>query len=357
MIKLHNSINGLVITTFTATPTSHSCFQPQLPNKWPSPHFVHVVDLNSVSEQQRGSSDGGEVPLQISGANKRYLGATPEGTAAARSRPVYFIVDVEKESAFIHWQSEYAVFLREWPSLIAVYPEARVVVGNIKSYKLLTFRLYGIPDEKVVLLKEISRRNYCIFVPFQSMNDLMLDRYNYLRLWDAHITFLQCSSGIRSRETLFSLRCNDTLFKALDTELGAVQPSSVLVMPRGVKENLKSNDRSYPGFEPVMLWAAQNKGRVLFTDDVTDFRVQIRAIASARILVVVEGSAYFMAGSLASNTFIVVVGNQLYALQIMFPAISALHDYIRSSNNNTVLFVSSAAEVMPLILRETMIRH
>ena len=317
--------------------------------EWQSSNFMHAVDLVSVSEQRRGGTAGtGGVPLQVTGAAKVLLGATREGSDAARSRSVYFVVDVEQDSAFIHWHSEYAVFLREWPSIVTAYPEAFVVVGNMKSYKLLTFRLYKISEKQVVLLKDISRQNYCVFVPFQTMNDFTLDRYTYLSLWDAHIKFLRCASGFQSRETLFNIRHQDALLAA---ELGEMRPLSVLVMPRGVKENLKSNDRSYPGLEPIMQWAVQHEGLVLYTDHVTDFRLQIRAIASARILVVVEGSAYLMAGSLASNTLIIVLGHQLIEQQIVFPAIAALHHYIRFSNNNTVVFCSSATEILPIILK------
>jgi hypothetical protein len=312
---------------------------------WRRAPFVHGVDVTGVAEQKRPRP---LIPLRITSAGAVYEGATPEGEVSASSRPVFFIVDVELEygSSYGHWVMEFAVFFREWQDIFSKYPNARIVVGQKRIFKLLMFALYGIPEDRVLLLADLPARNYCIFLPFVSLNDYGIDRLSFVDLWDNHVKYTKCASGLQDG-IIYNTDFHPT---PLDNILPAVSPLPLLVMPRGTKENFKYNERFYAGFEHLISFAESNGGRVLFSDNITDLRIEFRSLSSARIIVVCEGSAYFANGAYATNAIIVVVGRAIFESTIDIPAIQILHDYITISRNNTVIFVSSASDVLPLIL-------
>jgi hypothetical protein len=224
------------------------------------------------------------------------------------------------------------------------------VTGSERTYKRAVFFLYGVASERVVLLADVPRKNYCIFAPFHMITDHHLDPQHFYTLWDAHIKYMQCASGLNVRGTVYNRISRST---ALDAELGPITPVSVLVMPRGTKENLRRSDRTYPGFEPLMHWAEANNGQVLHTDNITDFRVQVRTIASARIVVLPEGSAYLSSGALAAHAVVIVIGTYLTAQQSLNPRIVALYDFVANGcmhGCNHVLSVETAADVLPAIM-------
>ena len=311
--------------------------------KWRGPAFVHAVDMVSAYVmEERG------VPHNITAA-AIFQGATLEGEKAAGSRPVFFVVDIHVESAYGHWQIECAVFLREWTYILQAYPDARIVIGSERSYKRVIMALYGISYDKVVLLSAVPRENYSIFAPFNMINHAAADPAPLIAAWDAHVKYMQCASGLNVRGTIYNRISRPT---PLDDELGPIIPVSVLVMPRGTKENLRQGDRFYPGFDQVIQWAEANGGRAFYTDNVTDFRVQIRAMAASRIIVLPEGSAYTGTGAFAAHAFIIVVGTYLTELQSNNPRIVALYDYVAHGcmhSCNDVLVVPSAADVLPAI--------
>ena len=312
--------------------------------KWRGADFKHAVDMVSAHEVEEWG-----VPPNITAA-AIFAGATQEGATAASTRPVYFVLDYQKELGYAHWQSECAVFLREWPDILLAYPDAHIVTGSERTYKRAVFFLYGVASERVVLLADVPRKNYCIFAPFHMITDHHLDPQHFYTLWDAHIKYMQCASGINVRGTVYNRISRST---PLDAELGPITPVSVLVMPRGTKENLRRSDRTYPGFEQLMHWAEANNGRVLHTDNITDFRVQVRTIASARIVVLPEGSAYSASGSLAAHAVVIVIGTYLTAQQSLNPRVVALYDFVANGcmhGCNHVLSVETAADVLPAIM-------
>ena len=305
---------------------------------WRGVYSAHAVDVTGVTEHHH------DKPLAITAAAAVFAGATPEGDAAAASRPVFFIVDIERESNIAHWLMEYAVFLREWPDILSIYPQARLVIGSEAPFKRRTLPLFGVADSRVVLLADMPRRNYCIFVPYQSITDPAVDSNLFLERWLAFVSFVRCASGLDPRAYN---RVGGTT--PLDAELGPAAPTPVLVVPRGNKGNYKRTDRSYPGFEPLVEWASSLGGRALFVNVTKDFRAQVRAIASARIIVTTEGSAFYVSCAWALGSTIFVVGTSLLEQRRVIRPIAVMFETI-VARNNTVVDVESAAEVVPIIM-------
>ena len=282
---------------------------------WRNQDFPHVVDMTAVREQVRNIA-----PLKIEAAAAIFAGATLEGLKAAASRPVFFVLDVEENSNLSHWMMELAVFLREWPDILSTYPNARIVVGKKRGYKQRVFALFSITDEQVILLADLPSVNYCIFPPFQTLPHL-LDADNDVTLfsdrWFAFIRYMWCASGLDVRE-IYTSTSKPT---PLDGVLGSLIPFPVLVIPRGNKENYIHTERSYPGFEPILEWAQNNNGQILDPDAGAEFRIQVRMIASARIIVVTEGTAFYIDGALASGSHIICVGTKLRDIQLDSPTL------------------------------------
>jgi len=124
---------------------------------------------------------------------------------------------------------------------------------------------------------------------------------------------------------------------------GPIVPISVLVLPRGKRENYVPNDRAIAGYDEVCAWAAQRGGATLLADDVTDWRVQIRAILGARVIVTDYGSSSLMNGSLARNATLIVLGQQH-----PMAAVTALVDWQARARGNRVHYVPTLAAVPAL---------
>ena len=313
---------------------------------WRGPSFAHAVDVTSVAAHRHDIGPDGRgiyVPLAITAAEPVSAGATPEGEAAAASRPVFFVLDIDSDSNLGPWLIESSVFVREWRDISATYPKARIIIGSNAAFKRRTFLLFGVAEESVVLLSGLPKLNYCIFLPHQYIVDPAVDSILLLSRWLQHVAFMRCASG------LGALAYNrDAGPTPLDAELGPLQPTSVLVVPRGLKGNFVSNSRSYQGFELIQEWAASIGGSTLFVNETEDIRAQVRSVASARIIVLTEGSAFYVTASWAVGSLIVVVGRALLEQMRTVRPLAVLHELYASLNN--ISFVSGAEEVMPLVM-------
>lgn len=313
---------------------------------WRGLSFTHAVDVTGVAEHQNVISPEGivtDVPLTVTAAAAVFAGATPEGDAAAASRPVFFVVDVDLKSNVGHWLIESSVFLREWQDILAAYPQARIVIGSDAALKRRTFSLFSIDEEHMILLTDLPQRNYCIIIPSQYIVDPAVNSNLLLSRWLQHVTFTKCASGLGARA--YNRVAGPT---SLDAELGQLQPSPLLIIPRGLKGNFAAIGRSYPGFELLQEWAASVGGGTLFVNETEDVRAQVRAVASARIVVLTEGSAFYISASWAVGSLIVVVGTALLEQMRTVRPLAVLHETYALVNNIT--FVASAAEVMPFIM-------
>jgi hypothetical protein len=327
----------------------HSCRRvfPAAKQTWRDPGFAHAIDVRAAESEIRFHRPEIEAAAIFDG-----LPPVDEAAAAA-TRPVYFAVDVDSESAYAHWMLEFSVYLREWESILLEHPHAKILIGSDRMFKRMTFALFGMPaDRLTIAANTLPRENYCIFLPWNGINDYIISVELFIQQWDAQVKFMLCRSGLNTANNVYNRVRQPT---PLDAELGPLTPTSVLVMPRGKKDNYSPNDRSYPGFEPLMQWTEAHNGRVLHTDNVTDLRIQIRAIASARIVVLPEGSAFFASGPFAASAVVIVVGTELLLWQSGNPKIVAMRNYVEHSckqSCNRLVFVASAVDVLPTILQQ-----
>ncbi len=232
-------------------------------------------------------------------------------------------IDVLFDDAFGHWQAESAIFLSYWSALKAEYPHLRLLLNKDRVFKRLTLRAYGIPIEDV-MFGSLPSENLCIFPPLMLLNDRNIDISLFLKLWEEHILFLQ-SQVVNIEKKI-----------------------SVLALPRQTRENYIPNDRLIPGSSAMCNWVRSlDDGFVLQTDEVTDFLDQVRTVLSSRIIILDYGSSFFVNGSLASNSTIIVVNGSL----LDFPALRALEGWI-TSRGNRIMYIPTLAEAMIIIKKE-----
>lgn len=222
---------------------------------------------------------------------------------AAAPDGVFFVIDTSMDNAWFHWWAESAAFLRAWSDLVRAYPGVRLVLRRPRGYKTLVLRALGIGADRVLyadggdhdgptgapLPRGADGRNLVFFPPvwmhnFQDGVDLPFAESH--QAWLAE--HLRERAGVRG--------CGRA-------------PRGVLVMPRGSKENLPASERRLD-FGPFSRVAASGRAMwtLLQTDNVTDFLDQVRAIAGAKVIVVSGGSASKVAGMLARDATIFIVG-------------------------------------------------
>ena len=93
---------------------------------WHTENFIHAIDVFNANQTWNGPTP----PRIFVEAKAKYRGVTTTLNNAILSRPVFFVIDVDFESAYVHWQSECAVYLREWESIHRTYPHAKIVIGS-----------------------------------------------------------------------------------------------------------------------------------------------------------------------------------------------------------------------------------
>ena len=201
------------------------------------------------------------------------------------SRHVFFVVENDYESAFIHWVTESAVFLHYWAELLERYPNLKLWVRSFKDYKKLTAAVYDIGPDSIVT-GQLPLPNLCLFPPLQRENSNRMDFTLFITLVDRHFLRLHAAAKPFKQEEI-----------------------PILVMPRQNKENYAENDRQVPGYDVLSQWATRIGGKVLNTDDMESMGEQASLVLASRVIVLDYGSSFFFNGMIARNSIILVVGN------------------------------------------------
>jgi len=252
----------------------------------------HVLLNHDCSERvlRIGVSDPGVI-AECGGWN-----ALGDGGAA----PVFFVIDTCFDESFGHWFVESAVFLRAWDELIVAHPSIRLVLRRHKKYKSSVLRALNIADDRVLFVDggsgnttgaelpvDAKGRNLVFFPPLFYLIHRAVD----VDFGDEYLTWLY------------------PRLRTLAGVSGCAAPRDVVILPRGKKENYANNENSHRGgnfsaFEGI----ARGRGlTVLNSDDVTDFRDQVRALARAKVVVVHYGSAFCVNSMLTRDAVLIVV--------------------------------------------------
>lgn len=194
---------------------------------------------------------------------------------------IYFVIDTLHHDAFAHWVFESAVYLPLYNRLKSLYPNIKLHLQCRKQYKQLFCKYFGISEENIVYEFDIHAPSICYFPsPITSLNNCELDPC-YVKQLDIFWAYFK-----GSHEDKYVLN----------------------IMPRQVKENYKSNDRSVPLLSLIEYGRHISNCIVTHTDTIEDLCTQMDIVQNSKITVLVDGSALLVNGMFAYNKHIISAG-------------------------------------------------
>lgn len=247
-------------------------------------------------------------------------------TPSEDSGQIYLIIDTFFDEAFSHWVYESAIYLPLFILLRERYPTIKICLKTKRSYKLLFCKIYNIPEESIVY--SLDSTNTCIFPsPISAMND-------------KHI----CSEYIEQL----------TRFYTHFSQISRIVPKTndIVLMPRQRKENYDGNRREYPMENLIDYISSKEDSIILHTDTITDLQEQIQTVASAKSLIVTDGSACLVNGMFASSAKIHVFGKVTLWQASEYPKLHKVRELSTSLNNNTYVQYDTELEILNIIRQE-----
>jgi hypothetical protein len=166
------------------------------------------------------------------------------------------------------------------------YPGLRLLSMNPKKYKQIFYNGLGIDVSEVV--SHLDPNNTVIFTQWNSLAD--------------HDT------KKRGEFLLFAQR----FYRSLVSPLREIQKTiDILYLPRGIKENFKSNDRYIPAQEDLLhsIQSFFPSTFVYNTDETNNILEQIQLVRSSKIILLDYGSSLLVNSFFAEGSFIFVIGD------------------------------------------------
>lgn len=237
------------------------------------------------------------------------------GTVPGEDTAAALMIDTLYDDAFGHWVYESAIYLPMFRRLKTTrYPDLKLHSKRRRRYKTLFYDFFGISEVDIVY-GEGENTTAIIPLPISAWNDKEPVSETYKHYVDE---FFQVFCGVI-----------DTIPKSV----------SVLLSPRAKQENYAGNDRPIDVTEIERRLRSSAGATILHTDQVRDLTAdQIRHIAAAKTLILMDGSAYYVNGLFARKSEILVVGGCCVVQHNQeFPKMAYVHQKILAKEN-TVRF-------------------
>lgn len=254
----------------------------------------------------------------------KYHYASPGVVLLERGKPgedavtptTLLMIDTLYDDAFGHWVYESAIYLPMFQRLkkLKLYPDLKLHSKSRRRYKTLFYDFFGISEVDIVY-GENAATTAIVPLPISAWNDKEPVSETY-----KHYV--------------------DELFQAFCGVVGTIPKSiSVLLSPRGRNENYMGNDRQMDVTEVIENLRSRSDAVILHTDQVRCLETdQIRHIAAAKTLILMDGSAYYVNGLFARKSEILVVGGCCVLQHNQeFPKMNYVHQKILVAGN-TVRF-------------------
>jgi hypothetical protein len=115
-------------------------------------------------------------------------------------------------------------------------------------------------------------------------------------------------------------------------------------MPRQIKENFKSNDRTYNiSYIYEYLNHKHIKHMVLNTDEITDLTEQITSVRSSSTIILTDGSPFLVNNMFCMKTKLFIIGNVTPSQAQLFAKMKYIIDSISEANGNTIIYLDDKA--------------
>lgn len=240
-----------------------------------------------------------------------------EGPPQSNAKPIYFILDAVNQAAFSHWVYESATWLPFFIELQNHFTNCFLVIEDMKSFKKLYTRYYGISDEKLCLRKDMRQENYCFF-------------HTYISLNDTSIPMIYFQNMIQYKQKVDSIKVQKDI--------------PLLYLPRGTKENyVGPNDRTYGIQNDLKEYIKQMGGTVYETDTTQNLEDQIQLVKRAKVIVLDYGSNLWVNGCFAEQSKIICL-NIGWHQHPNFPSFGFLWNEIHKTNTVYQIFAYPSDE-------------
>lgn len=195
-------------------------------------------------------------------------------------------VDGAHDDPFGHWVFECGIFLPLYCVIKRHIPNLRLLSYNPKKYKTIFYKAYDIDESDIV--SKLDEKNVVFFTQWNSLGDHIPERRD---------RFLQ-------HVRLFY----DTLISKMPP---LSKPTSLLYLPRGIKENYKSNDRTISAQGQLIehITNAIPNSRIYDTDDTENILDQLTVVRSTKYILLDYGSSLLVNGFFGENTTFFVIGD------------------------------------------------
>jgi hypothetical protein len=201
--------------------------------------------------------------------------------------PFYYLyIDGKPDDPFGHWVFECGIYLPLFFLLKKKYSSLRIFSKNPKKYKEIFYNAFGIEGREIS--SDLESNNTVIFTQWNSLGDHSFPRRNEF------------------------LKHAQSFYNHLVPQGANLQkPIDILYLPRGTKENFKSNDRHIPA-QDILLSRIQSyfpSTIVYDTDNTTNICDQINLVRSSKIILMDYGSSLLVNGFFAEDSIIIVLGD------------------------------------------------
>jgi hypothetical protein len=212
------------------------------------------------------------------------------------------------DDAFIHWVLESAVFLSYWAELKGTFPHLKLVFRRPKKFKSLFLPAFGVSSKDVLYLTGGCPQTPCESLPpyphaYPLPNLVLIPPGQYLHDGALNIKLFH--------ETLNAFVTTLKAYSQYPVFNDAHRNRTVLILPRGRKENYGPNDRIVPELDILASMVDEGEvlgAHVLRTDDVNDIRHQVNAVSRAKVIFLGAGSAVYFNMLFATGTTVYVFG-------------------------------------------------
>ena len=216
----------------------------------------------------------------------------------------YLCIDTHNDS-FAHWVFECGIYLPLFKLLKEKYPNLKIWLRIQRSYKILFMDYFAINSSDIVYSAE-EGHNICYFP-----KPIMWLNANRNKQWEQQV------------EAFVS-------FFSMDSK----KEYKVCVLPRQSKENSKNCDRTYTVDNLIQGLDTNNISHtILETDKVSSLQTQIATIQKSEIVIVTDGSPYWVNGMFSTNAKIIILGHDCEKLWHHHDRCRYLHSQILNRDN------------------------
>lgn len=268
----------------------------------------NVQSIQCQEEGKRGWSESAGCGYEVT-----YLPPTNE------TKQAYYLLDTHNQNAFAHWVFENFIYINEYFEIKKEYPSCKVVIDEMKDYKVLFLKSKGIKESDI-----IESKNFDVYYKTLALKS------DDICIASPNVVFFHPYTSLNNSKVIGNFEFY--LNRYIDTEV-VEKTIPILYLPRGTKENFAGGDRCYSIQNRLIALVENMGGTILYTDTVSHLEDQRKLVKSAKIILLDYGSNFWVNGFFALNSDIIML-NIGWKQEQRYPEFKILYDIISNKNRS-----------------------